>query len=244
MIRKNPDRTLRAGGSLRPPSRGTLAAHRATRPGHAKSPGDAPGPALSDPGPFVTKGPGAGQACTGNGTPRHEDGAGLAPARTGHPRKIATWLRLVPVQCRGDARPGDDDESAGEDRPCHAHVRWAGRGQAGRPGIASSARRLPRCHRGLVMGDSRCPVSHPARNPVAGISSDTVGAPAADAGDARPWQRSIWLASPAGGHVGGAARPSRPRARHPATATLMWLPAHPGQHGGRQSGLPPGQEPA
>ena len=131
--------------------------------------------------------PGAGQARTGNRTPRHKTMPGWPSPRDGpspHDRgRAAAGSAYQAVRCRGDARPGHDDESAGEDRPCHAH-RWAGRGGAGR---SSGAR-----------------YGIPAEPRFAGISSDTVGAPAADAGDARPGQEASGPRPRPAADVGGA----------------------------------------
>ena len=84
------------------------------------------------------------------------------PSLQDRDRVAASPVQQV-VRRRGDARPGHDDESAGEDRPCRAHVpvgrAWGSRATGNRV----PRRPVARCHRGRHRAILSRPVSHPAR---------------------------------------------------------------------------------
>jgi hypothetical protein len=123
--------------------------------------------------------PGAGQARTGNGTPRRKTMPGWPRPGTGHPRTIAAGPRPVPP-----TRPFGAGATPDLAMTMKAQVKTARAMPIGGPGVGEP-------------GDPQVPGIASRPDPVAGISSDTVGAPAADPGDARSGQESIWPPSPA-----------------------------------------------
>jgi hypothetical protein len=210
-------------------------------PGHAGSSVDARG-SPSDPGLLRNRAPDRPAPVTARSDMRRRL---TAPARTGHPRTIATGSRPVPRSrppVPGQRRPGHGGESAGDGRAQTMPAsRQPGRGGAGRPGDRvlppAGGRAPPR----PALGDRQLPgpVSHPARTR-SRASADTVRAPAADAGGAGPGSEASDQRRRAAADAGGAAAlvPGTPPGGLNAAA------AHPGQDGGRRSALPAGQHPA
>jgi hypothetical protein len=118
-----------------------------------------------------------------------------APARTGHPRKIATGSRPVP---RG--RPPVPGRRPHLAMAVKAQVtatrtiptsQWPGRGGAGRSGIASLRPPVAGCHRAIVGCRARYRIGP---DPVAGISWENG---ACTSGGRRPRRRLMPAAQPA-----------------------------------------------